>query len=69
MDFGNGVIITQQQAEYQSDGHYLDRPGLKRSDKNEKCYHIPPETTQNGSPHAWSSDDLEYLWKGFRAVM
>lgn len=69
VDFGNGMIITQQQAEYQSDGHSLNTPGLKSSDKNERGYHTPPETTQNRSPYVWFSGNTTAPGKGFRAVI
>lgn len=58
MDFGNGMIITQQQVEYQSDEHCFTTSGLKKSGKHEMGYLTPPESTQNKSAYVWPSGNV-----------
>lgn len=58
VDFGDGMIITQQQAAYQSDERCFTTSGLKKSGKNEMGYLTPPESTQNKSVFVWPSGNI-----------
>lgn len=63
MDFGNGMIITQQEDEYQNDEHSFTTSGLKKSGKNEMGYLTPPESIQNKSAYVWPSGNITVAMK------